>query len=166
MTAPSTGAAVIVLATGLLALSGCPSAYQRTYERETQRLEAQQQADLAREEAAHKQAQKYAAVVYFSVGSAVIDEDGLRELRWFVQQMQPYPQAVIDVQGFADSTGSEAANQDLSQQRAQAVAAYLDSQGIALSRLVVRGFGTISPADSNATAQGRRNNRRVEVTVQ
>jgi outer membrane protein OmpA-like peptidoglycan-associated protein len=146
-------------------LQGCPSAYQRTYEQQTQRLEAQQRATQAEEEAAHAQAQKYAAVIYFEVGSAVVDADGQRELRWFVQQMQPFPQAVIDIQGFADVTGSEATNQQLSQQRAANVASYLASQGIAPSRLVTKGFGTASPAASNATSQGRRNNRRVEVTV-
>jgi len=146
-------------------LQGCPSAYQRTYEQQTQRLEAQQRAIDAQEATARAQAQQYAAVVYFEVGSAVVDVDGQRELRWFVQQMQPYPQATLDVQGFADSTGSEATNASLSQQRAASVASYLASQGIAPSRLVTTGFGTDSPAASNTTNQGRRNNRRVEVTV-
>jgi outer membrane protein OmpA-like peptidoglycan-associated protein len=104
-------------------------------------------------------------VVYFAIGSAVIDADGQRELRWLVQQLQSYPQAMLDIQGFADATGSEATNAGLSQQRAANVADYLTSQGIAASRLVTKGFGTTSPAASNATSQGRRNNRRVEVTV-
>ena len=153
-----------LVAAGVL-LQGCPSAYQRTYDRQTERLEAGERANRELEEAAHAQAQKYAAVVYFAVGSAEVDADGQRELRWFVQQMQPYPQAVIDVQGFADATGSEAMNEGLSQQRAASVASYLASQGIAPSRLVAKGFGTSSPAASNVTARGRRNNRRVEVTM-
>ena len=125
----------------------------------------QQRAAQAEAEAAHAQAQKYAAVIYFPVGSAVIGDDGQRELRWFVQQMQPFPQAMIQVQGFADSTGSEANNQNLSQTRADAVASYLNAQGIAPARLVVQGFGQQYAAASNETTQGRRNNRRVEVTV-
>jgi len=158
-------AAVAGLAVVVLMLEGCPSAYQRTYEQQTQRLEMQQQASDAEAAAAHAQAQKYAAVIYFEVGSAVIGDDGQRELRWFVQQMQPYPQAMIQVQGFADSTGSEATNQGLSAERADAVASYLNSQGIAPPRIVVQGFGTQYAAASNETAKGRRNNRRVEVTV-
>jgi outer membrane protein OmpA-like peptidoglycan-associated protein len=146
-------------------LQACPSTYQRTYEQETQRLEAKQKAMDAQAATAHAQAQKYAAVVYFEVGSAVVDTDGQRELRWLVEKMQPYPQAVLDVQGFADSTGSEATNANLSQQRAANVAGYLTSQGVAPPRLMTRGFGTDSPAASNTTRQGRRNNRRVEVTV-
>ena len=146
-------------------LHGCPSAYQRTYEQQTQRLEMQQRAAQAEAEAAHAEAQKYAAIIYFTVGSTIISEDGQRELRWFVQQMQPYPQAMIQVQGFADSTGQEATNQGLSVTRAQAVASYLTSQGLAPERLAVQGFGEQYAAASNKTTKGRRNNRRVEVTV-
>jgi outer membrane protein OmpA-like peptidoglycan-associated protein len=158
-------AAFAASAAVLLTLAACPSAYQRTYEQETQRLEQQQQAATAQQQALHAQAQKYAAVIYFPVGSAVIDEDGQRQLTWFVQQMQPYPQAIIQVQGFADSTGSEATNQGLSLARATNVTNFLISQGIAPSRIVTQGFGTEYPAASNESAQGRRNNRRVEVTV-
>lgn len=151
---------------GLMLLAqGCPSAYQRTYERETQRLETEQRAASAAAEAAHAEASRFAAVVYFDVGSAVIGPDGQRELRWFVGKLQPYPQAVILVQGFADSTGPEAKNRSLSEDRARAVAGVLTAQGIAPSRLDMQGYGTESPAASNATVKGRRNNRRVEVTV-
>lgn len=160
-----TRTAEILVGAALLLTQACPSAYQRTYEAETQKLEAQQRAADAQAAAQHAEASRYAAVVYFAVGSAVIDADGERELRWFVGKMQPYPQAVILVQGFADSTGQEATNQSLSVDRAQAVAAYLGTQGIAASRIVSQGFGTASPAAANATAKGRRNNRRVEVTV-
>jgi OOP family OmpA-OmpF porin len=148
-----------------LAGSGCPSAYQRTYDREMATLEQQQQQQNAQQQALHAEASKYAAVVYFPVGSAALDEDGYRQLTWFVDKMKPYPQANFLVQGFADSTGSEATNQQLSVDRAQAVAQFLAGQGIATSRMDVQGFGTTSAADTNATAQGRRNNRRVEVTV-
>jgi outer membrane protein OmpA-like peptidoglycan-associated protein len=151
-------ALVVTIAATASLLQGCPSAYQRTYERETQRLEQQAAAE-------HAAASRYAAVVYFDVGSSTVDAAGRRELAWFVQQMQPYPQAVILVQGFADTTGSEATNQGLSDARARAVAADLTANGIASSRLEVQGYGTASAADSNATAKGRSRNRRVEVTV-
>ena len=157
--------AAIVLGMAVLIGQGCPSAYQRTYDAETRKLEAQQRAAHEQAQAEHAEASRYAAVVYFDVGSATIRPEGQRELRWFVEKMQPYPQAVILVQGFADTTGSEAGNQALSQQRAEAVAIYLSSQGIDRARLVVQGFGTESPVASNVTAQNRSRNRRVEVTV-
>ena len=159
-------AVAAALAGSLLLAQGCPSAYQRTYERETQRRESERQATEARAVAEHAEASRYAAVIYFAVGSGMIDADGERELRWLVGKMQPYPHAVILVQGFADTTGSEGKNQSLSEERAQAVAAYLTVQGIAPSRINPQGYGTASPAASNVTPKGRRNNRRVEVTVQ
>jgi len=148
-----------------VACSGCPSAYQRTYDREMTTLEQQQQQQNTQQQALHAEASKYAAVIYFNVGSAVLDQDGYRQLTWFVDKMKPYPQANFLVQGFADSTGAESTNQQLSVDRAQAVAQFLNGQGIAMSRMDVQGFGTTSAADTNLTAQGRRNNRRVEVTV-
>lgn len=158
-------ARLLLASAALTVLAGCPSAYQRTYDRTTQQLEQQQQADQRQQAALHAEAQKYAAVVYFPVGNAVVDADGQRELRWFVTQMQPYPQATFNVQGFTDATGSEANNQALAQQRAANVTAYLVEQGIAPARIVSTGFGAGDAAASNATVKGRRDNRRVEVTV-
>ena len=57
-------------------LQACPSAYQRTYEQQTRQLEMQQQAAQAQAAAEHAQASKYAAVVYFEVGSNVIGAEG------------------------------------------------------------------------------------------
>ncbi|HLK12118.1 MAG TPA: OmpA family protein [Candidatus Binatia bacterium] len=158
--------ALFALFAACLLAAGCPSAYQRTYEQTTERLQMEQHAADEREAAAHAQASRYAAVIYFDVGSADIGPEGQRELRWFIQQMQPYPKAVFLIQGFADSTGTEGANQTLSEDRAGAVASYLRAQGIDSSRLIVQGYGARSTAAPNATAHGRGRNRRVEVTVQ
>jgi len=156
---------LIPLVFAALALAGCPSAYQRTYDKDLAALQQQGRQQDAQQQALYAEASKYAAVIYFPTGSAVIDQDGTRQLSWFVDKMKPYPQANFLVQGFADSTGGEATNQQLSVDRAQAVAAALAAQGIAMSRMDVQGFGTTSAAASNATTQGRRDNRRVEVTV-
>lgn len=159
------GVLAAFFAGGCALLEGCPSAYQSTYDQEMQRLQAQQQAADAQAAAEHAQASKYAAVIYFAVGKANLDQDAQRQLNWFVQQMQPYPQALIQVQGFTDSTGADATNAGLSLERAIAVSNYLGAQGIAQSRLTTQGFGSDYAAATNATNQGRRNNRRVEVTV-
>jgi len=87
------------LAAALLFATGCPSAYDRTYEREMQTLETQKRAADAESLTQYAEASKYAAVVYFAVGSAVVDSDGQRELGWFVDKLQPYPQAVILLHG-------------------------------------------------------------------
>lgn len=156
---------LLLLMVTLPALAGCPSAYQRTYDRDLAALEKQGQAENAQQAALHAEASRYAAVVYFPVGSAILDQDGMRQLNWFVDKMKPYPQANFLVHGFADSTGSEANNQQLSVARAEAVASFLNGAGIAQPRMDVKGFGTTSAAATNTTAAGRRDNRRVEVTV-
>ena len=156
---------IFVLALVAAGVSACPSAYQRTYDRETQRLEAQQQAETEQERAAHAEAQKYAAVAYFDVGSAELRPRDQGELDWFVRQIEPFPKAIVEVNGFADSTGSEATNQQLSKDRADTVEKYLESKGIDPSRIVTQAFSTQFPAASNENSAGRRNNRRVEVTV-
>ena len=155
----------IALLAALLLAIGCASAYDETYAKETEMLEQQEQARQAEEAAAHAEARKYAAVVYFDVNNAVIKDEGYRELDWFVQQMQLYPQAIIQVQGFADSTGTESLNQDLSDQRAASVARYLSAEGIDSSRIRTEGFASDFAARPNVTVEGRERNRRVEVTV-
>jgi len=137
--------AVQALGLALLIAQGCSSGYQRAYDRETQKLQAQAQAEDTRDKAEYAKASRYAAVIYFDTGSAVVGKDGERELQWFVDQMQPYPNANILVQGFADTTGSEDKNKTLSEDRARAVAAVLTQKGIDTSRIEARGYGIDSP---------------------
>jgi outer membrane protein OmpA-like peptidoglycan-associated protein len=154
----------LVLALALAAL-GCQTAKTNAYNEEYDRLQQQAQQQRQMDEMEHAAAQKFAAIVYFATGSAALDADAQQQLRWFAGKMGPYPLATFDVQGFADSTGSEATNAALSGERAQAVSNYMQSLGIASQRIYATGFGTSSPAASNATTAGRKNNRRVEVTV-
>ena len=155
----------VALIAVLLGSLGCQTAYNNAYNKQYGELEQQQAEQRAMEESAHAEAQRYAAIVYFATGSAALDANAQQQLRWFADKMGPYPQATFDVQGFADSTGSEVKNQVLSGQRAQACAAYLQSLGIAPARMQVNAFSTASPAASNASAAGRKDNRRVEITV-
>ena len=151
----------IALFGSLLGALGCQTAYDNAYNKQYGELEQQR----AMEASAHAEAQRYAAVVYFPTGSAELDAAAQQQLRWFADKMGPYPQATFDVQGFADSTGSEVKNQVLSGERAKACASYLQSLGIAPARMQVNAFSTASPAASNASAAGRKDNRRVEITV-
>lgn len=79
--------------------------------------------------------------------------------------LRDYPQTLIDVYGHTDSTGSDAYNQTLSENRARAVASYLEARGVSGARLATRGFGESQPIADNATEQGRAANRRVEIRV-
>jgi outer membrane protein OmpA-like peptidoglycan-associated protein len=75
------------------------------------------------------------------------------------------PDSKITVEGYTDSQGAASFNQDLSQKRAQSVRDYLVSRGIASDRVDAVGFGPDKPVADNASAEGRANNRRVEIVV-
>jgi outer membrane protein OmpA-like peptidoglycan-associated protein len=81
------------------------------------------------------------------------------------QSLKDYPNSLIDVYGHTDSTGSEAYNQTLSENRAQTVANYLTSQGVTEARVRSKGFGETMPVASNDTPEGRAKNRRVEIKI-
>ena len=79
--------------------------------------------------------------------------------------LREYHQTIVEVSGHTDSVGSDAANQTLSERRANAVAAYLTEQGVQQSRLEVVGMGERYPVASNDTDSGRALNRRVEIRL-
>jgi outer membrane protein OmpA-like peptidoglycan-associated protein len=96
----------------------------------------------------------------------MIQEEGYHELLWFVDKISPYrDRAFVDVKGYADSSGHEQFNQDLSNQRARNVADFLAQQGFPYDRIHPAGFSSNFPDEGNDSAQGRSRNRRVEVRV-
>lgn len=76
-----------------------------------------------------------------------------------------YPDLNIEVEGHTDSVGSDDYNQDLSERRAQSVRSYLVGQGIPNRSIIAEGFGEARPVATNSTAEGRQQNRRVELVV-
>ena len=81
------------------------------------------------------------------------------------QTLTAYPQTMIDIYGHTDSTGADAYNQTLSENRARAVASYLAGHGVQPVRMATRGFGETQPVADNATDAGRAANRRVEIRI-
>lgn len=77
--------------------------------------------------------------------------------------LEKNPEMEVEVQGHTDNTGSATYNQWLSEKRAQKVKDYLVSKGIDSSRLEAKGYGLTQPVASNATEEGRAQNRRVEL---
>jgi len=76
-----------------------------------------------------------------------------------------YDQSIIDIVGHADSDGTDEYNLNLSRQRASSVAQYLVQRNVLADRLYVNGEGESRPIASNATAEGKAQNRRVEITI-
>ena len=79
--------------------------------------------------------------------------------------MKSVPTLTVEIAGYSDSLGTVQHNIDLSQRRATAVANFLIQQGIAANRLTTHGYGSQSPIATNATDEGRAQNRRVEFVV-
>lgn len=79
--------------------------------------------------------------------------------------LKQYPETLIEISGHTDATGSAEYNQRLSEQRAQSVAQYLITQGVAPQRILARGMGESMPIASNSTPEGRAQNRRVEIRI-
>ena len=76
-----------------------------------------------------------------------------------------HPGLKLDVEGHTDSVGGDEYNQRLSEQRGAAVRDYLTQEGMAASSVTTKGFGKTQPVASNDTAQGRQQNRRVELVI-
>ncbi|EDY85483.1 outer membrane protein [gamma proteobacterium HTCC5015] len=103
----------------------------------------------------------------FSTGSAKLSSKGKESLDDLAMKLKALGNGVKSVQidGHTDSQGSESLNQRVSEQRAQAVKSYLVEQGVDGSLINTKGYGESQPVADNATAAGRAQNRRVEISV-
>lgn len=103
--------------------------------------------------------------VTFEVNSAVLAASSRPVLNTVAQDLKKYPRLRIELQGHTDSSGADAYNLKLSQQRADAVREHLIAQGVPAAQLVAKGYGETKPVDTNDTAEGRAHNRRVVMSV-
>jgi outer membrane protein OmpA-like peptidoglycan-associated protein len=103
--------------------------------------------------------------VTFASNSADLNAKFFQALNGVDLVLKEYDKTIVEIAGHTDSTGSAALNQSLSERRAQAVAAYLTSHGLAEKRVITVGAGPSRPVASNDTAAGRQQNRRVELTI-
>jgi outer membrane protein OmpA-like peptidoglycan-associated protein len=103
--------------------------------------------------------------VLFDTAKSELRPEADATLNSVVAQLAKHPDRHIRVEGHTDNRGGSDYNLGLSQRRAEAVRAYLVAHGIADSRISVRGVGEAGPVASNASAEGRQRNRRVDVTL-
>ena len=110
--------------------------------------------------------------ILFTTGSATLSQTAKNSLTSFASVLKQNADCDVAVQGYTDNAGwknstaeqSAQKNLDLSQQRAQAVTSYLQSQGVSANQIrSTTGFGEANPVADNATAAGKAQNRRVEV---
>ncbi len=101
----------------------------------------------------------------FAVNSATINEAYKSDLAAAASVFKKYPDTDILVEGHTDNTGTDAINIPLSEKRAKSVSAYLESQGIAASRLEEKWYGSSQPKYPNDTPENQAKNRRVELGI-
>jgi outer membrane protein OmpA-like peptidoglycan-associated protein len=103
--------------------------------------------------------------LYFAWDQAKLEDASFPVLDEVVRALNDNKSFHVQVEGNTDSSGAAEHNQTLSEKRAQAVLDYLVAHGVAKERLRSRGLSSSKPLDTNATAAGRENNRRVEFVV-
>ena len=101
----------------------------------------------------------------FASDSAELNTGFVSVLDTVAALLKKYDKTVIEVAGHTDSVGTREYNQALSERRAAAVATYLERHGVLKSRVTTVGAGETRPVASNASAEGRARNRRVELTL-
>jgi outer membrane protein OmpA-like peptidoglycan-associated protein len=103
--------------------------------------------------------------VTFPTGQSAVNASFYPVLNSVALVLKEYDKTLIDVIGHTDSTGSMQLNMQLSQDRAQSVGSYLQTQGVLPARIQTQGVGPQYPIASNDTPDGRQANRRVELVL-
>ena len=103
--------------------------------------------------------------VLFDTGKYTLKPGAREKLSKVAGILLAYPGLNIEVDGHTDNVGSDEFNQNLSNQRAESVRAYLVAQGVMTNSITAKGFGKTQPVGTNDTAAGRQINRRVELVV-
>ncbi len=103
--------------------------------------------------------------ILFGTNSSTLEPQAKTNISKLAVILNKYPDTNILVTGHTDSDGSEQYNQLLSERRAKIVSDYTEMQGVSFSRFSVVGLGESEPVASNATPEGKRINRRVEIAI-
>jgi outer membrane protein OmpA-like peptidoglycan-associated protein len=103
--------------------------------------------------------------VLFDTGRAELNPGAASKMDQLSQFLAQHPDRRVEIDGFTDSVGSDAYNEELSQRRANAVKAALVSRGVDPTRINTQGYGKAYPVASNSDSGGRQLNRRVEVVI-
>lgn len=137
-------------------------------------LDAKLDASLARVRAMGGQAKRSGDRIEMTLSNVTFDFDKASLKPEFKQNLEimstaltmRYPSARLTVEGHTDSIGTKQYNQQLSDERAKAVGAFLSTHGVDAKRIITRGLGGVAPVASNDTPEGREQNRRVDLVIQ
>jgi outer membrane protein OmpA-like peptidoglycan-associated protein len=103
---------------------------------------------------------------HFTFGKSTLTPEGEAKVRQAAGVLNRYPNRYVEVNGYTDSAGTDERNQRLSERRANSVTDVLVSAGVSASRIRTHGYGSSNPVASNLSAEGRAQNRRVEIVLE
>ena len=103
--------------------------------------------------------------ITFDFDRANVRREFMPALRNLARTLRAHPAMAVGVVGHTDALGSDAYNQNLSERRARAVSIALEQYDVPDERIVATGMGEMAPIASNATEDGRAQNRRVEISL-
>jgi outer membrane protein OmpA-like peptidoglycan-associated protein len=103
--------------------------------------------------------------IQFAVNSSQLSESSRTNLTDLAETLQKYKDTNILIEGHTDITGTREHNMNLSEDRAESVAQFLESIGVARKRVTTEGYGPDQPVSDNTSDYGRQQNRRVEVAI-
>lgn len=103
--------------------------------------------------------------ILFDTGKSDLKPEAKKNLKEMAEIMKKYPENILTIKGYTDSTGSMKTNEELSAKRAQAVKMELVTSGLSSELVGTKGMGPLNPVADNKTTDGRKQNRRVEIEV-
>jgi len=103
--------------------------------------------------------------ILFAINSSTLTDQAKGNIEKLSTILNKYPDTNILIEGHTDSTGTTEYNQKLSEQRAASVSSFAISKGVTVTRFSTVGYGENQPIAPNATTDGRRQNRRVEIAI-
>lgn len=103
--------------------------------------------------------------VFFDFNKATLTPESYKELNQLTSFMKAQKTMVIEIAGYTDNVGTEEANLELSQERADAIRDYLLKRGVHARKIVAKGYGSADPVAANDSQEGRKLNRRTEIHI-
>jgi outer membrane protein OmpA-like peptidoglycan-associated protein len=108
---------------------------------------------------------KFNSAILFDTGKSELKPASRSDLSEFAKVLKEYKETDLVIEGHTDNKGKKAMNQKLSVARAESVIGFLESEGVARSRLTGRGYADDQPVAGNDTESGRQQNRRVQIQI-
>lgn len=155
--------AAVGAAVGAAAGAGTGALIGRYMDKQEAALKEVKSAKVERE--GDKLVVKFNSAILFDVNKSDLKPQSKTDLTEFAKVLAEYKETDLIVEGHTDNTGKKERNRKLSMERAEAVTAFLEANGVARTRMTPRGFADDMPVGDNSTEAGRQANRRVQIQI-